>query len=40
MIAQTPPQMESSFQDEVLKTYRSLLVEGMGLSEDILPHAE
>jgi len=37
MIAQTPPQMDSSYKAEVLETYRSILVEGMGLSEDILP---
>jgi molybdopterin/thiamine biosynthesis adenylyltransferase len=37
MLAQTPPQMDSSYKDEVIATYRSILVEGMGLSEDILP---
>jgi hypothetical protein len=37
MIAQTPPQMESSFKDEVLETYRSILVEGMGLPETVVP---
>ncbi len=40
MISQTPPQTESSFKDEVLETYRSILVEGMGLSEDILPETK
>jgi molybdopterin-synthase adenylyltransferase len=40
MLAQTPPQMESGYKDEVLATYRSILVEGMGLSEDILPNPE
>ncbi|UCG04770.1 MAG: HesA/MoeB/ThiF family protein [Desulfobacterales bacterium] len=40
MIAQTPPQMDSSYKDEVFATYRSILVEGMGLSEDILPDME
>ena len=37
MIAQTPPQLESNFKDEVIHTYRSLMIDGMGLSEDILP---
>jgi len=37
MIAQTPPQMDQSYKDEVLATYRSIMVEGMGLAEDILP---
>jgi molybdopterin/thiamine biosynthesis adenylyltransferase len=40
MIAQTPPQLESDFKKDVIETYRSILVEGMGLSEDTLPHAE
>jgi molybdopterin/thiamine biosynthesis adenylyltransferase len=39
MIAQTPPQMDSDYKAEVLETYRSILVEGMGLPEDILPEA-
>jgi len=37
MIAQTPPQMENTFKEEVLKTYRSIMIDGMGLSEDIFP---
>jgi molybdopterin/thiamine biosynthesis adenylyltransferase len=38
MIAQTPPLMDSSYKNEVLATYRSILIEGMGLSADILPN--
>ena len=37
MIAQTPPYMESSYKDEVLATYRSILVEKLGWPEGILP---
>jgi hypothetical protein len=37
MIAQTPPQMDSSYKDQVLATYRSIMVEGMKLPKSILP---
>ena len=37
MIAQTPPQLESNFKNEVIETYKFLLIDGMGLPEDILP---
>jgi molybdopterin/thiamine biosynthesis adenylyltransferase len=37
MIAQTPPQMDSSYKEEVLETYRAIMVEGLGLSEDLIP---
>ena len=37
MIAQTPPQMEDDLKNEVIETYRSILVDGLGLSEKILP---
>ena len=37
MLAQTPPQMDSGLKDEVIATYRSILVAGLGFSEDILP---
>jgi molybdopterin-synthase adenylyltransferase len=40
MLAQTPPQIDSNYKDEVIATYRSILVEGLGLSEDILPEAK
>ena len=39
MIAQTPPQMENSFKYQVIETYRSILVEGMGLPEHLIPDA-
>jgi len=38
MIAQTPPQLESNFKNEVIETWRSILIDGMGLSKDILPN--
>jgi molybdopterin/thiamine biosynthesis adenylyltransferase len=37
MIAQTPPQMEDDLKPEVVETYRSILIGGLGMSEDILP---
>ncbi len=37
MIAQTPPQLESNFKNEVIETWRSILIDGMGLPEDISP---
>jgi hypothetical protein len=39
MIVQTPPQLEDDFKNEVLEIYRSILIDGMGLSEKILPDA-
>ncbi len=37
MIAQTPPQLESNFKNDDIKTYRSLMIDGMGLPENIIP---
>ncbi len=37
MIAQTPPQLEDAFKTEVFEIYRSILMDGLGLSKDILP---
>jgi len=37
MIAQTPPRLEDDFKTEVFEIYRSILVDGLGLSKDILP---
>jgi hypothetical protein len=40
MIAQTPPQLDDHITHEVFEIYRALLVDGMGLSEDILPNMD
>ena len=40
MIAQTPPRLESNFKSEVIETWRSILIEGMGFPEDISPEVE
>jgi len=37
MIAQTPPQLDDNFKTEVFEIYRSILMDGLGLSKDILP---
>ena len=37
MIAQTPPQMEDDFRNDVFEIYRSVLIDGLGFSEKILP---
>ncbi len=37
MIAQTPPLMDDDIAKEVLGIYKALMVDGMGISEDILP---
>lgn len=37
MIAQTPPRLEENIKNEVIEIYRSILIEGLGLSGDILP---
>jgi hypothetical protein len=37
MIAQTPPRLEDYFKTDVFEIYRSVLVDGLGLSKDILP---
>jgi adenylyltransferase/sulfurtransferase len=37
MIAQTPPRLEDHFKTEVFEIYRSILVDGLGVSKNILP---
>jgi len=37
MIAQTPPQLEGDFREEVFGIYRSLIIDGLGLPEGLLP---
>ena len=37
MVAQTPPRSEDDLAPKVRDIYRSIMVEGMGLSEDIVP---
>jgi adenylyltransferase/sulfurtransferase len=37
MIAQTPPEMQANIKDRVCDTYRSILVDGLGFSLDIMP---
>lgn len=39
MIAQTPPQMDSDDKTNVIETWRSIMIEGMGLSTEIMPRA-
>ncbi len=37
MIAQTPPDTKEEIKDRVFEIYRSIMVDGLGLSRDILP---
>ncbi len=37
MIAQTPPDTQAEIKDKVFDTYRSILVDGLGFSFDIIP---
>jgi adenylyltransferase/sulfurtransferase len=37
MIAQTPPDTQAEIKDRVFDTYRSILVDGLGFSLDIIP---
>jgi hypothetical protein len=37
MIAQTPPDTKQAIKDRVFDIYRSIMVDGLGLSSDILP---
>ena len=37
MVAQTPPRLDEDITREVFEIYRSILIDGMGLSEKILP---
>jgi adenylyltransferase/sulfurtransferase len=39
MVVQTSPMLESSPKDDVLETYKSILIDGLGLSPTILPEA-
>ena len=40
MIAQTPPQLDSDFKSDVIETWRSIMIDGMGLPDDIMPRAD
>jgi hypothetical protein len=40
MIAQTPPQMESSFKTEVMETWKSILIDGLEFPVNIMPDAD
>ena len=40
MVAQTPPQLDEDITTEVFDIYRSILVDGLGLPEEILPDME
>jgi molybdopterin/thiamine biosynthesis adenylyltransferase len=40
MIVQTPPSLTKDMREDVMKTYEVLLVDGLGLSRDILPEVE
>jgi adenylyltransferase/sulfurtransferase len=37
MIAQTPPQMKDDLKHEVVETYKSLLIDGLGLPKNVVP---
>ena len=37
MIAQIPPRVEEHSKDDILNIYKSILVNGLGMSPDILP---
>jgi hypothetical protein len=40
MIAQTPPDTQAEIRERVFDIYRTLVVDGLGLSPDILPTLE
>lgn len=40
MIAQTPPRLDSDFKSDVIETWRSIMIDGMGLPQDIMPMAD
>ncbi|MEJ2728646.1 MAG: HesA/MoeB/ThiF family protein [Deltaproteobacteria bacterium] len=40
MIAQTPPDTQAEIKDRVFEIYRSIMVDGLGLTPDILPTLE
>ena len=39
MIVQTAPKVENNYKNDALETYRSIIVEGLGLSDTIMPEA-
>jgi hypothetical protein len=39
MIVQTSPKLKNNIKDDLFATYKSVLVDGLGLSPDILPDA-
>lgn len=40
MVAQTPPQADNDLAGEVLDIYRWIMIDGLGMNEDILPNME
>jgi adenylyltransferase/sulfurtransferase len=40
MIVQTPPSLTRNMKEEVMATYETILIDGLGLSRDILPDVE
>jgi len=40
MIAQTPPQLDSDFKTEVIDTWKSILIDGMGFPVSIMPDVD
>jgi len=40
MVAQTPPQLDEGITREVFDIYKSVLVDGLGISEEILPNMD
>jgi len=40
MVAQTPPQLNDDITKDVFDIYKSILVDGLGLTEDILPNMD
>jgi adenylyltransferase/sulfurtransferase len=40
MIVQTPPNLTKDMKEDVMSTYEAILIDGLGLSRDILPEVE
>lgn len=40
MIVQTPPSLTRDMKEDVMASYETILIDGLGLSPDILPHME
>ncbi len=40
MIVQTPPSLTRDMKEDVMATYETILIDGLGLSRDILPEVE